>query len=54
MRSNKALESKKDRHFLAGKMGILIDGKIEQMGMLKEVLDRSKSDFIKRLLRLFS
>lgn len=42
-----------DAIFLAEKLAILIDGEIEQIGTLKEVLERPKTDFIKRLLRPF-
>lgn len=43
-----------DAIFLADKLVILINGAIEQMGTLNEVLEHPKSEFIKRLLRPFS
>ena len=43
-----------DAIFLADKLVILINGAIEQIGTLNEVLEHPKSDFIKRLLRPFS
>lgn len=43
-----------DAIFLADTLVILIDGVIEQVGKLSEVLERPKSDFIKRLLRPYS
>lgn len=42
-----------DAIFLADKIAIQIDGKIEQFGTLNEVLNNPKTDFIKRLLRPF-
>jgi ABC-type proline/glycine betaine transport system ATPase subunit len=43
-----------DAIFLADKLVILIDGIIEQIGTLNEILESPKSEFIKRLLRPFS
>lgn len=43
-----------DALFLAEKLAIMIDGKIEQMGTLSEVKTNPKSEFIKRLLNPFS
>ena len=43
-----------DAIFLADKLAILIDGVIEQVGSLDEVLQHPKNAFIKRLLRPFS
>jgi ABC-type Fe3+/spermidine/putrescine transport system ATPase subunit len=43
-----------DAIFLADKLAILINGAIEQVGTLNEVLEHPKSEFIKRLLSPFS
>lgn len=43
-----------DAIFLAEKLVILVDGVIEQVGTIHEVLEHPKSDFIKRLLKPFS
>lgn len=43
-----------DAIFLADRLAIMIDGAIEQVGTLSEVLKQPKTDFIKRLLRPFS
>lgn len=43
-----------DAIFLADELVILINGVIEQIGTLAEVLEHPKSEFIKRLLRPFS
>lgn len=42
-----------DALFLAERLAIMIDGKIEQIGDVKEVLKTPKTDFIKRLLAPF-
>ncbi len=43
----------KMRFFLADKLVMMIDGKIEQVGPLKDILERPKNELIKRLLRPF-
>lgn len=43
-----------DALFLAEKLAIMIDGKIEQVGSLMEVKTNPKNDFIKRLLNPFA
>lgn len=43
-----------DAVYLADKLVILINGMIEQIGTLTEVLSHPKNEFIKRLLRPFS
>lgn len=43
-----------DALFLAEKLAIMIDGKIEQIGSLMEVKTNPKNDFIKRLLHPFA
>ncbi len=42
-----------DAVFLAQRLAIMIDGKIEQVGTVKEVSQSPKTDFIKRLLMPF-
>lgn len=39
-----------DALFLAETLAILIDGKIEQIGKIEEIINNPKTDFIKRLL----
>lgn len=43
-----------DALFLSEKLAILIDGKIEQTGSVKEILDSPKTPLISRLLRPFA
>lgn len=42
-----------DAVFLDGHLGIMVDGKIEQVGTVKKVMQSPKTDLIKRLLRPF-
>jgi len=42
-----------DALFLAGHLAVMVDGKIEQVGPAKEVMQSPKTDLIKRLLRPF-
>lgn len=43
-----------DALFLADRIAILIQGRIEQIGPLQEVMDHPKTEFIQRLLRPFA
>ena len=42
-----------DALFLAGRLAVMVDGKIEQVGPVKEVMQSPKTALIKRLLRPF-
>ena len=42
-----------DALFLAGHLAVMVDGKIEQVGPVKKVMQSPKTDLIKRLLRPF-
>lgn len=42
-----------DALFLAARLAIMVDGKIEQVGTGEEVVKSPKTDFIHRLLRPF-
>src|SRR5207247_10110531 len=39
-----------DAQFLAGRLAIMVDGKIEQVGTVKEVMESPKTDLIRRRL----
>jgi ABC-type Fe3+/spermidine/putrescine transport system ATPase subunit len=42
-----------DAVFLGGHLAVMVDGKIEQVGTVKKVMQSPKTDLIKRLLRPF-
>jgi len=45
--------SHEDALFLAGRLAIMVEGKIEQVGPVREVMQSPKTDLIRRLLRPF-
>ena len=45
--------SHEDALFLAGRLAIMVEGKIEQVGSVREVMQSPKTDLIRRLLRPF-
>jgi ABC-type Fe3+/spermidine/putrescine transport system ATPase subunit len=42
-----------DARFLGGRLAIMINGIIEQMGIVEEVIQHPKTEFVKRLLTPF-